>query len=95
MQPTLQSGDFLLLRKRAAAPLEIVVVRHPRFGTIVKRVDWDGLLSGDDPDSTDTDRLGAYDPATLVGVAVLAITPSGVRRPSPPSGRRSGSRDEA
>ncbi|MEM7729306.1 MAG: S24/S26 family peptidase [Pseudomonadota bacterium] len=87
MVPTLTSGDLLLLRRRHARRGEIVVVAHPRHGVIVKRIGPDGSLIGDGPDSSD--GLGPYDPATLIGVAVIAITPAGVRRLS---ARRSGNR---
>lgn len=89
MAPTLSQGDVLLLRRRAARQREVVVVNHPRLGTITKRIAENGRLSGDNPNSTASVELGDYDPATLIGVAILAITPSGLRRLS---GRRSGNR---
>ncbi|MGB3457108.1 MAG: S24/S26 family peptidase [Litorimonas sp.] len=87
MVPTLSHGDVLLLRRRGARRGDVVVVEHPRHGIIVKRIGPDGHLSGDGPDSSDA--LGPFDPATLVGVAVLAVTPAGLRRLSR---RRSGTR---
>ncbi len=80
MTPTLSSGDVLLLRRRKARTGDVVVVQHGRLGTIAKRLAEDGRLRGDGPESTSPAELGPYDPATLVGVAVLAITPSGLRR---------------
>ena len=80
MAPTLSEGDILFLRKRAAQTGEIVVIHHPRLGIITKRLLDDGKLSGDSPNSTSSAELGSYDPATLIGVAVVAITPSGLRR---------------
>ena len=90
MEPTLRSGDLLLLRQRGARHGDVVVVEHPRFGTIVKRVGADGLLQGDGEESTDASRLGKVIDAELRGVAVLVITPSGLRRPGSRSCRRAG-----
>ena len=78
MTPTLSEGDIVLLRHRMAKENEIVVVVHPRHGTIIKRIGPSGQLVGDGPDSSL--ELGAYDSDTLIGVAILAITPSGPRR---------------
>lgn len=80
MAPTLSAGDIVVLRQRSAKTGEIVVVDHAEFGTIIKRIDGNGNLSGDGPASTSATELGPYDPATRVGVAVLNITPSGLRR---------------
>lgn len=89
MTPTLSPGDIVLLRLRSAKRSDIVVVDHPRYKRIIKRIDKKGQLSGDNPDSTPSADLGAYDPATLIGVAILAVTPSGLQRLS---ARRSGTR---
>lgn len=80
MSPTLSAGDLLLLRRKPAKANDIVVVNHNTYGTIVKRIDEAGYLSGDSPASTTEADLGLYDPAALIGVAILAITPSGLRR---------------
>lgn len=80
MAPTLSAGDVLLLRRRQANVGDVVVVDHPTYGVIVKRINDKGDLSGDSPDSTSTAELGPYDPATRVGVAVIVITPSRIRR---------------
>lgn len=89
MTPTLRSGDIVLLRKRPAYIGDVVVVHHVRFGVILKRIEPNGQLIGDGPASTPSDDLGDYEPSTLIGVAVLAITPRGIRRLS---ARRSGNR---
>lgn len=89
MAPALSAGDVLVLRRKRAKQGDVVVVRHAEFGTIVKRIDERGNLSGDSPASTAVRDLGPYDPATLIGVAVIKITPSGLQRLS---ARRSGSR---
>lgn len=89
MAPTLSAGDIVLLRNRRARDGEIVVVSHAAFGTIIKRISPERHLSGDGAGSTSDADLGPYDPATLIGVAVLLITPTKLRRLS---GRRSGNR---
>lgn len=89
MAPTLSAGDIVLLRNRRARDGEIVVVSHAAFGTIIKRISPEHHLSGDGAESTSDADLGPYDPATLIGVAVLLITPTKLRRLS---GRRSGNR---
>lgn len=89
MAPTLSTGDIVLLRKRRARDADIVVVNHAVFGTIIKRISPEGHLSGDGAGSTSDVDLGLYDPATLIGVAILLITPTKLRRLS---GRRSGTR---
>lgn len=80
MTPTLSAGDILLLRQRLAKTGDIVVVDHATFGTIVKRINDSGNLSGDSPGSTSEADLGAYDPTTLIGVAVIKVTSTGIRR---------------
>lgn len=89
MAPTLSAGNILVLRRRQAKKGDVVVVTHANFGTIVKRIDVNGDLSGDSRASTSAHDLGPYDSTQLIGVAVLAITPSGLRRLSV---RRSGTR---
>lgn len=80
MAPTLSAGDYVWVRSRAPLPGEIVMVDHPRFGRIVKRLDEDGRLRGDGPNSTARAELGRIDDCQLIGTAVLAIRPSGIRR---------------
>ena len=87
MIPTLSEGDLVLLRRRVARTNEIVVVKHARHGTIIKRINENSQLVGDGPETSED--LGPYDPKSLIGVAVLAITPAGLRRLS---GRQSGTR---
>ena len=91
MQPTLQDGDVLILRTRVPKSGDIVVVRHPRLGRIVKRVMPSGALTGDNAQSsTDQERLGSLKDSALIGVAILAITPSGLRRLSARSAPHAG-----
>ncbi len=91
MEPTLSGGDILVLRRRKAYPGNIVVLRHPRLGRMVKRVNDTGGLAGDNVQaSTDSERLGQLADSDLIGVAILAITPSGLRRLSARSAPRAG-----
>lgn len=80
MAPTLSAGDIIVLRTRRAKVGEIVVVDHAKFGTIIKRINARGNLSGDNPESTPESALGAYKNATPIGVAIVKITPSGLQR---------------
>ena len=80
MAPTLSPGDILVLRKREPGVGEIAVLRHPRLGTIVKRVMEQGKLSGDGVESTSTAELGNTTDCDVVGTAILAVTPRGFRR---------------
>ena len=80
MSPALQPGDLVWLSRRAPRKGDVVVVNHPRFGTVVKRLGADGRLSGDGAGSTDADRLGRLTDCALIGVARLAVTPRGVFR---------------
>ena len=85
MAPTLAPGDYILITKaRAIRSGFVVLVDHPKYGVIVKRVksvSYDALtLEGDGPESTDTDALGQLAMTNVMGRARLAITPKGLRR---------------
>lgn len=85
MAPTLMPGDYLIATKaRAIRSGFVVLVDHPKYGTIVKRVasvsDTFVTLEGDDPDSTSTEDMGQVDPENIRGRVRLAITPQGPRR---------------
>jgi len=64
MRPTLEPGDYLILTKvRALHPGFVVLVDHPKYGTIVKRVksvsDDALVLEGDNLDeSTSSEDMG-------------------------------------
>ena len=92
MLPTLSPGDVLILRRKQAKADDLVVVKHSKFGTLVKRLDADGRLVGDGVESSSTQELGRFSDAELIGVCVLVITPAGLRRPKGLASRRSGSR---
>ena len=81
MSPALRPGDIVWLSRRTPRVSDVVVVDHPRFGVIVKRLGADGQLAGDGAESTDEARLGRLADCALLGVARLAITPRGVFRP--------------
>lgn len=81
MAPTLQDGDIVLLRQgKQALTGSIIVTNHPRLGKIIKRVNQSGHLEGDGPDSTCAEDLGAVEKTNVIGRAVLAVTPRGLRR---------------
>ena len=85
MAPTLSPGDYLIVTKaRTLRSGFVVLVDHPRFGTIVKRVtsvsDQFVGLQGDGPESTSSDALGHVALKQIKGRARLAITPRGLKR---------------
>lgn len=80
MEPTLNEGDIVLLKRTEPKSGKIVVVNHADFGRIIKRLDDKGHLSGDNPQSTPTKQLGLLKDSQLIGVARLVITPDGLKR---------------
>lgn len=85
MAPTLAPGDYLIVTKaRTLRSGFVVLVDHPKFGTIVKRVASASNLSvslqGDSPESTSTEALGNVALNHIKGRARLAITPKGLKR---------------
>ncbi|MEP3655012.1 MAG: S26 family signal peptidase [Litorimonas sp.] len=85
MTPTLAPGDYLLVTKaRAVRAGFVVLVDHPKYGVIVKRiasVSGDSInLEGDGPESTSTEALGHVALKNIKGRARLAITPKGLKR---------------
>lgn len=87
MAPTLLDGDYVLAR-RHRGPLAagaVVLVRHPSFGQIVKRIlgrDPGGRyrVAGDNPLSTPSDAIGSLDGSLVRAVAWCRVSPSGVQR---------------
>lgn len=80
MAPTLAPGDYMIITKaRALRPGFVVLVEHPKYGTIVKRVKSveDGVirLEGDGPESTSTDAMGQVSLYAVKGRARWAIKP--------------------
>ena len=90
MEPTLLDGDYILcIKPRALRPGLLLWVAHPRFGRIVKRLRADGRLESDSAEGTAAERLGPVAACEVLGRAVLAVTPSGIkllrrRRPCSP-----------
>jgi len=83
MRPTLAPGDYILVTKaRALRAGFIVLVDHPKYGTIVKRVksvsDTVVYLEGDGPASTTSEDLGAIPLALVKGRARWAVSPKGL-----------------
>jgi len=84
MRPTLAPGDYLILTKaRFLEPGFVVVVEHPKYGMIIKRITSIGLktirLAGDSPESTDTADMGDIAFSQIKGRARMAITPEGIK----------------
>ena len=85
MTPTLAPGDYLLVTKaRAIRAGFVVLVDHPKYGMIIKRiasVSGETIsLEGDGPESTSTESLGQVACKNINGRARLAITPEGLKR---------------
>ncbi len=85
MAPTLAPGDYLMITKaRTIRSGFVVLVEHPKYGVIVKRVvtvsERAITLEGDGPDSSSTESLGKIALANVLGRARLAITPNGLKR---------------
>lgn len=85
MTPTLAPGDYLLVTKaRAIRAGFVVLVDHPKYGVIVKRiasVSQETIsLEGDGPESTSTEALGDVIVKAVRGRVRLAITPKGLKR---------------
>ena len=87
MQPTLEPGDRVLVRRLGASPMlplgSVVVTWHPKRSKLrlikrLKRVEGAGLwLLGDNPDeSTDSRQLGPIPRSLLLG-EVVGRLPSG------------------
>lgn len=85
MEPTLTSGDYVLVRKRRKTPRvgDIVVADHPHMGRIIKRVktvDADGqavTLAGDGPVSAPSIDLANLPFACISVYAWFAIRKKG------------------
>lgn len=82
MSPTLRDGDFVVVLDRRVTRRyrvgDIVVVAHPTFGRIVKRVaarDSEGRISlaGDSPRSTSREALGWVPERAIVGHVCLHV----------------------
>lgn len=85
MAPTLAPGDYLIVTKaRAIRSGFVILVNHPKFGVIVKRVTSVSNrlieLEGDGPESTTSDALGEVALANVIGRVRLAITPTGLKK---------------
>ncbi|BES70170.1 hypothetical protein RE428_11880 [Marinobacter nanhaiticus D15-8W] len=89
MLPALADGDFVLAFRCARQALEAgdrVVVDHPEFGRIIKRVDrilpgGDLNISGDNPAmSTHSERLGQIPRERVAGKVLMVIRGPGLSR---------------
>lgn len=86
MSPTLKNGDYILIKKKPRSFRSgfIYVIMHERLGRIVKRLqskEGESLLfEGDNPASTSSRNIGVIKPTSVVGRALFAITPKGIKR---------------
>jgi nickel-type superoxide dismutase maturation protease len=85
MSPTLAHGDYILIKKPHSFRVGFIyVMKHPRLGRIVKRLekieDRQLWFYGDNPESTDTEKIGAILPSDIIGRAFLTISPKGLKR---------------
>jgi len=79
MEPTLAPGDYMIITKaRAIRAGFVVLVDHPKYGQIVKRVKsiTNGILTleGDSPESTASEDMGAVPVNLVKGRARWAVT---------------------
>lgn len=81
MSPAYTEGDFVVtLRCSSLRPGDVVIVTHPRFRTIIKRVSAispDGLvlLQGDNPASTSSTTIGWQPKARIIGKVIWHCRP--------------------
>ena len=88
MSPTLENGDYILIQRprsqKNLRPGLIYVLNHDRLGRLVKRlsrIDESGLwFCGDNPRSTTPEKIGSLPYDALIGRALIAVTPKGIRR---------------
>ena len=88
MRPTLAPGDYLILTKARAQTLRagfVVLVDHPEYGRIVKRVkavsESSLTIEGDNlAASTASEDMGDVSLECIKGRARWAVTPKGLKR---------------
>ena len=87
MAPGLEHGDYVISQNPSlgTAPGDVLLVRHPTLGLIVKRVlrvDEAGccVLGGDNALSMCSDTIGSITPTMIVGVVRWRVAPDGLFR---------------
>jgi len=80
MQPFLRSGDYVLASRlyMKIAINDLIVVNHPRYGRIIKRVSnishtLGVCLSGDNAESVTSEEMGWVDRAQVDAKVILSI----------------------
>lgn len=84
LEPRLRDGDFVVASglpyvRRGPAAGDLVVLRHPVHGTLVKRVErtLEGgeelFVVGDDPRSVDSRRFGPVPRSWVLGKVILCV----------------------
>tara|TARA_Y100001936_G_scaffold198820_1_gene199999 strand:- start:34212 stop:34502 length:291 start_codon:yes stop_codon:yes gene_type:complete len=87
MVPTLQHGDYVIAKRNdeAVSMGTVVVIQHPNFGNIVKRVisqESENLfrVQGDNPDSTTSETIGPIDQQAINGEVRWRISRKGMAK---------------
>lgn len=77
MLPVLRHGDYVFLLKWRIKKGDIVVVNHPHFGDIIKRVksieNAKITLSGDNSSSVNSDQIGEVSYENLLGKVLFKL----------------------
>lgn len=77
MLPVLHQGDYVLLLKWRIKKGDIVVVNHPHFGEIIKRVksikNAKVTLIGDNSSSVNSEQIGQFSYDDLLGKVLLKL----------------------
>ncbi|WP_344797406.1 nickel-type superoxide dismutase maturation protease [Litoribacillus peritrichatus] len=80
MFPTLNQGDFVIasLWFRRLMPNQLVIVKHPIYGTLVKRIQSvqpnDGFtLCGDNPESVSSEKMGLVKRQQIIGKVIYSV----------------------
>ena len=87
MVPTLHHGDFVAVAKWRSTikESELVVVSHPEFGVLVKRVrkqeDGGYWLQSDNPAGTSSSKIGRVSPENIVGRVLFSIRNTPAKQP--------------
>jgi len=80
MEPGLPASSYALFRRcRSYASGDVVIVDHPRFGKIVKRISaisaHELRLEGTHPSSVSGETMGALPPKRVLGRLVWSAAP--------------------
>ena len=87
MKPLLRDGDFAIVRKyRRPKVTDVVLVNHPEYGLMVKRLvyhdrsDNDMQLAGDNALSVSSYHMGKLPSHAIIGVVRICISKTAISR---------------